>query len=719
MAVHVRDWWLALACLIATVLPGATPAIARAGASITITAPISGLTLRVDPRGAYTITARRPAWTFTGATGGPLSALATHTGSDRLGRYTEVSFSQGTSASLRAGIRLYAARAAVLFTLRYLVPNAAPVQFPILATYPRDLFHLSYRGHFAIYTFHGLSPSSPWLWFNRHDDAFLLSPAANLLNARTTMGPTGAVASGIDPAITRLPQGFTQQTLLVVGHGINAVYDAWGQAMTRLQGKTRPTNEATTELRYLGYWTDAGASYYYNYDRSLGYAGTLLAVRQEFQRLHIPLGYLQLDSWWYPKGSSATWQGNGLLRGGIYRYVAAVALFPQGLAGFHRQVGLPLIVHARWIDPSSPYRRQYRMSGNVITDPRYWQHTAAYLSQAGVIAYEQDWLGSFAHAALNLSDPAAFLDQMAAATQARGISLQYCMPLPEDLLQSTRYGNLMTTRVSEDHFKPSHWTSALYDSRLTGALGVWPWTDVFMSSETDNLLLSNLSAGIVGVGDPLGAVNAANLAKVMRGDGMLVKPDVPLVPTDPTYLADAAGIDQPMVAYTYTDHGTARTLYVFAYRRRTASLATFQPAALGLPGPVYVYNYFSRIGHVLAPGATFRDPVASGSYYLVVPIGRSGMALLGDLGRFVSMGTARIARYSDSGRIQATITFGAGEGSVVISGYAPRFPVLSAREGRIDAVSYDRLTHIFRARVSPGPSRSATLVISEPPIPVA
>jgi hypothetical protein len=235
-----------------------------------------------------------------------------------------------------------------------------------------------------------------------------------------------------------------------------------------------------------------------------------------------------------------------------------------------------------------------------------------------------------------------------------------------------------------------------------------------MSDETDNLLLSNLSAGIVGVGDPLGTINAANLTKVMRGDGVLVKPDAPLAPTDPTYFADAAGIDQPMVAFTFTDHGTARTLYVFAYRRRTASVATFRPADLGLPGRMYVYNYFRRAGRVLAPGATFHDTVASGSYYIAAPIGRSGMALLGDLGRFVSMGRQRITQLSDTGRIHAMVTFGAGEDRVVLSGFAPRAPLLSAREGRIGVVSYDRSTHIFQAPVSPGPSGSAVLVISEP-----
>jgi hypothetical protein len=484
--------------------------------------------------------------------------------------------------------------------------------------------------------------------------------------------------------------------------------------MTDLQGKARPGNEATTTLKYLGYWTDTGGAYYYNYDHALGYGGTLLAVRQSFQRLQIPLGYLELDSWWYPKGPTASWQGTGYLRGGIYRYTADPTLFPEGLAGFQRRLGLPLLVHARWIDPSSPYRREYRMSGNVVTDPRYWQDVAAYLRAAHVIGYEQDWLGSYAHTNMNLTDPAAFLDNMAAAMQAHGINLLYCMPLARDLLQSTRYGDLISVRVSNDHFTQRQWTDALYDARLAGALGVWPWNDVFMSGETDNLLLATLSAGIVGVGDPLGALNAANLRRAMRGDGLLVKPDVPLVPTDATYLVDAAGIDRPMVAYTYSDHGNARALYLFAYQRGTSTQATFQPAALGLSGSVYVYNYFTGTGRILPPGAMFQDTVHSGSYYIAVPVGRSGMALLGDLGRFVSMGAKRIAQFSDTGRIHATISFGKGESPMVLSGYAPRSPVIMAQSGRVGAVSYTRSTHLFHVVVAPSTNGTAVLEIGEP-----
>jgi hypothetical protein len=156
--------------------------------------------------------------------------------------------------------------------------------------------------------------------------------------------------------------------------------------MTDLQGKRPSANDAI--LNSLGYWTDRGATYYYHYDPSPGYQGTLLAVANSFKHEGIPLGYMQLDSWWYPKGSSDSWQGNGAYRGGIYTYSAAPALFPNGLHAFQHQLGLPLVTHSRWIDTSSPYRKEYAMSNNVSIDPRYWNMIGPYLHNRGAITYE-------------------------------------------------------------------------------------------------------------------------------------------------------------------------------------------------------------------------------------------------------------------------------------------------------------------------------------------
>jgi hypothetical protein len=83
-----------------------------------------------------------------------------------------------------------------------------------------------------------------------------------------------------------------------------------------------------------------------------------------------------------------------------------------------------------------------------------------------------------------------------------------------------------------------------------------------------------------------------------------------------------------------------KALYLFAYARaaHTPATVSFTPASLGLPGNVYVYNYFTGTGTVLPAGGTFTDTVSRGSYYIVVPIGPSGIGFLGDAGKFVSWG---------------------------------------------------------------------------------
>ena len=143
----------------------------------------------------------------------------------------------------------------------------------------------------------------------------------------------------------------------------------------------------------------------------------------------------------------------------------------------------------------------------------------------------------------------------------------------EHFLQGTNYSNLTTLRVSQDGFGPTRWTEFLYASKFAGAIGVWPFSDVFMSTDMNNLLLATLSAGPLGIGDPLGGISAANLLKAVRPDGVIVKPDVPLTPVDSVYISDAQGVDTPMVAATYSDFGGMRANYIFAYTRASGCAA--------------------------------------------------------------------------------------------------------------------------------------------------
>jgi hypothetical protein len=468
-------------------------------------------------------------------------------------------------------------------------------------------------------------------------------------------------------------------------------------------------------LKYLGYWTDNGAAYYYNFERSKGYEGTLLGVRDDFVRMGLPLGYMQLDSWWYRKGESADWNPKpDQWNFGIHTYEAHPELFPDGLASFRERLGLPLVTHARWIDAKSPYRSKYSISNNVAVDAQYWNDTAAYLKQSGVTTYEQDWLDSRATADFTLADQDAFMDNMANALAANGITMQYCMPTPRHVLQGSKYSNLTSIRISDDRFERTFWPQAVYASRLASAVGIWPWVDVFSSDETGNLMMATLSGGVVGASDAIGTANVRNLQRVARADGVIVKPDAPLVPTDATFVNEAQSGTGPMVAYTYTDHGSNRAVYVVVFQRGNATTAAFAPAEMGLTESVFAYDVRHRSGVVVEASAPMTlDLSQDWAHLVLVPIGRSGVAIVGDTGKFVPRGRARITALTERGdAVDVEVAFAPGEESVTLTGYSAGSPLVSANAGEIVKESWNASTGMFELVVAPGANATAQVTVS-------
>jgi len=190
----------------------------------------------------------------------------------------------------------------------------------------------------------------------------------------------------------------------------------------------------------------------------------------------------------------------------------------------------------------------------------------------------------------------------------------------------------------------------------------------------------------------------------MRADAVLIKPDVPLVPTDASVIAEAAqGPKSPMAAWTYSDHGNMRTLYVFAYARDGGTqTVALTPSDLGVSSATYAYDVFANTGRLVAAGDTLTTSVSSGSYFIAAPIGPSGMALIGDASAFASSGAKRISSLADDGQLHATVEFATGESAIILHGYAPTAPsVVSTAGGTVDDVSYDSTTQRFRVSVHP------------------
>lgn len=664
-------------------------------------------------------------WRFSGTLGQGLADLQTTAGSDRVGRFHEQSGSLEQSGTpLRVSLRIYDDKPVALFSLTYQSATSRPsIAFPDFAALPDHCHILSYKDHvFAPPAFDGESGSTPWLIFDDRDHAAIFSAASHFFLEKIDGGGKGTqISCGLEDHLANIPAGFTQQTLIAMTDGINRCWDTWGNALTDLAGKSRPANDADIGLRYLGYWTDNGAYYYYNYDPGLGYAGTLLALADHFRRERIPVGYVQLDSWWYHKSfadasgkigktkNSKLPVGEWNRYGGLLDYTADAALFANGLGDFQKQLNLPLITHNRWIDPASPYHQRYKISGVVALDPKWWDDIAAYLQSNGVVGYEQDWLSAiykFTPDLLSTSDAAdQFLDGMATACKRHDLTMQYCMPLPCYLLQGSRYDNLTTIRTSDDRFKRARWHDFLFTSRFASALGIWPWSDVYMSKETYNLLLSDLSAGMVGFGDAMGTENRDNLLHAVREDGVIVKPDAALVPTDSAYLAEVHNNHAPLVASTFTDHAGLRTGYVFAFADPKSSDKSihFSPAEIGLAGPTYVYDYLSNTSSRVPAGGIFTAKLNADAvgYYVLAQSGRSGIAFMGDVGKYVGTGKQRIAELHDEpNRLTAQLTLAPTERSIRLHGFAAVAPVVSVTGGVAGPVSYDPASQHFTVQIT-------------------
>lgn len=685
----------------------------------------AGVSLSLDDHsGQYTLKARGLGWKFKGNLGCAPSNVVVKDGADTVGDYREISFDWPLAVPAGGSIRVYDNAPAAVFTITcHAATEKLPAEFPDFTSVPIGLHHFSFgENAFAPPKFDLEHNGTPWLLFDDRARAALISPANNLLIASMDGDGIHRIASGLSAKVTGLPPNFSDESLVVFGQGIRSTWKAWSDVFLALQGSPRrPANDADIVLRDLGYWTDNGAYYYYNYDTSLGYAGTLETLVRRYRDEGIPIHYLQLDSWWYEKTFTGPDGKTGRTKnpklpagewnryGGLLQYKPDPAVLPGGLTGFHDETGLPLVTHNRWVDPASPYRQKYRISGIAAVDPRFWDEIMSSIAADGVVCYEQDWLNEiYSHSPRLQTTPGladAFADNMARAASKNHLSLQYCMPLPRFFLQGSHYSNLTTIRTSDDRFERRKWDNFLFTSQLARAVGIWPWCDVFMSGETNNLLVSVLSAGPVGTGDAMGRENRENLLHVARADGVLVKPDESLLPADDVYVSQANGQKVPMVAWTYTDHGSLRTAYVFAYvRQKGETAAAFRPAQFGLSGRVCVLN--ARTGEAHFQPARRAVNVQFGSdgtaYYEVVPAGESGIAFFGDEGKYVSNGRQRIAALQDrKGSLTATVLFAAGEKSVRVFGFAKNAPEVEAQNGSVGALDFDAQNGRFAITVMP------------------
>jgi len=672
------------------------------GYALTVTQSATGISLSVDATGAYSITTTAPAWTFSGTLAKTLTNILQVDSSDNIGAYTGITFNLTGTGPLQGTIRLYQSIPVVMFSMKTLAQmTSLGLSFPNLTTYPTT--NMLYMGQQHIvfatptFTLSTIGADAALVSFNAQSQTFVFSAADHFWEVSNSYSSAG-LSSSIQSWAAPLPAGWNHQCILAVGNGINNTCDIWGQGLRGYYGKPLPSNQSSLPLSSLGYWTDHYAYYYYTISPQFAnYEAEMVAVKLHYDTLNIPIKYLDLDSWWYKKGCDQGWNE---VSNGIYLWQAVSAVFPDGFYGAYKKIGVPFLAHHRWYQsPCSPIYSTYGLSGGIPLQYAAWKSIITPIADSGTMCFEQDWLNQNALVAQHIGDLDSAMGNTAKVCSQLNLTQQYCMELPMYFQQAAKYPTLTTIRSTNDGYQQAYWIDHIFTSRFAWSMGMFPWTDNFKSTNglTGCIISCVLSGGIFGPSDQIGAEVPANILPATRRDGALIKCDVPALPTEATYIAFAQSKAANPVTFSYTDHGNNfKTYYVWAPGAAATSYS-FSPAAEGFPASangMYAYNWFSKTGQFVAAGSSLTATCAAGTnafhYWVVAPVGASGIAFLGDLSKYISCGRQRITSLVHSAtQVSATVDLEPQEATVTLSGYATTKPVaVCSNNATLGAVTF-------------------------------
>lgn len=160
-----------------------------------------------------------------------------------------------------------------------------------------------------------------------------------------------------------------------------------------------------------------------------------------------------------------------------------------------------------------------------------------------------------------------------------------------------------------------------------------------------------------------------------------------------------------MTAGTYTERDGTKTEFIFAFNRSgKIENVDFEISELGLGQSAYVYDYFAKTARRLGPHASYSAQLnkKDSAYYVVAPVGKSGIAFLGDEHKFVGTGKQRIDTLQDQpGKLTVGVVLAENEKSAVLHGYSATAPGATVLGGVAGPVKYDPSTGHFTIEVEP------------------
>jgi hypothetical protein len=592
---------------------------------------------------------------------------------------------------------------------------------------PENLQSISFWGCWAVPRYGkrldnyigGTESGAPVIVYDSEMNTIVLSPLNHFLSAVQTKSKTfdGYLACGVSGRVEKLPPGFTQETILYAGTGINQTMFDWGTKLLEKGGKSRSEFTKDETVKYLGYYTDNGAYYFDKNEPGKNFEQTMIDVAGYLHSAKIPAKYLHLDANWYTFSKKD---------GGTFDWTARQDAVPGGLRKLSECTGLPFAVQNSFWSADAKSKRKYHFlqspTSTLPTSSQFWMELMQRAHQNNIKLYEQDFLNiSFeksVDAQNSVTVPEQWLGNMDQAAMAHDVKIAYCMPFVSDYLASTLYPSVTQIRATTDYIGNSGQWRIGVNSLLAWSLGMAPFKDTFWSSKFQpggkyeakvhesncelEALSSALSSGAVGSGDKIGCVDRALLLKCCRPDGLLLKPDKPATPIDRWFLMDKP---KGEIWDTNTKIGGQRWHY-FLIADHKARL-DLKLSDIGESTSRVVRNVKSEQLSLWPSDNSFSidciEP-STGSipfgYFEIAPVAADGLSFLGEEDKFISISRERFSVISTDHR-NVTLTGVPGE-TVHLQWRLPEHAdKVALRKNGLDQgqVSFDRASQIVRMPV--------------------
>ncbi|KAH3722992.1 6 carbohydrate binding protein [Pelomyxa schiedti] len=527
--------------------------------------------------------------------------------------------------------------------------------------------------------------------------SLVISPFSNYMASGQTMSSHfgDIFGCGLEGKIEQIPVEFHHTTIMVFGTAITSAMSQWGQYLLQATGKPLTFQQDMTTQK-LGYYTDNGAFYYYNTEPSKNYEDTMIDI-YNYQKGILPHKNYQLDSWWYTRGEN----------NGVKLWEPREDIFPDGMAFLNSKMdNIPFVLHNRYFSTDNDYiAMNFSFAVEDYMALPLEQDLFAYIMGKavtwGMTVYEQDWLvTTYTKMEItrnNVYTSRQWLQNMGNAASNLNVFIQYCMPLPNFLLESTEIFPVTQARASEDYNPGNKNWQILHSSMLIWALGMVPFKDNFWST-TEQLgcpyilcrepnpviqtLSSALAGGPLAIGDKIEFTDSELVMHTCMLDGTLIKADRPAIPLDKAFL-QFDGIDPSVVHLGETRATVSGMTWHYIFCTELPYDMDIYPEDLGMDNSGIVVDYFDDPNspsefnstlplHLATQGTVAPYTIVPYKYYVIAPDLSSGWVFIGDMSKFITVSSTRIqlVDYDTAGQVYVE-AIGSPEETITLSFYSP------------------------------------------------